>query len=675
MRRARLSTTAELPLWFATDRQIDLQHMPSKNRPQMSRRKEPSKDKQALTVEESQTSTSRMPNATGVAPSIVQEHREDAPAGWAEVQEKLAASSGLSVLLVDGRQPPALVASNNNSICHAFQSSLEYVSLCDPYCGDAHRRALTAGSAIQYKCHAGLQCFTMPVQIGREQNLAAIGGRAFVSGADYRSLVDRFRAGELNDLLGSKPFENVIFAEAQRLDQLSERLQKAARNFDAPAVRSRKGTSASELRAPVGKAGWGGTSDRFAGQRGASSARPSRGVANEREGGAPERDSKSSAVEHDESNRAGIAIETLDPAPDLQQEVDRLRGELEHRSHLAESLQRFLERISSRDPARTYSAILTHSKELLQAERASLWVFDETSNEISLKASAGFATIDFEASPTRLGEGISGRVLESERPLVVENLEKAGLAPAPAERNYRTKSFISYPITMGGRKIGVLNVADKESGGQFDNVDLSLLEIIGPQIAVALERAEWQERATQFQLMSITDPLTGLLNRRYLEERLTEELNRSQRYNYSMSCLMIDIDDFKNYNDQNGHQAGDVALKITAHALKATLRSADVACRYGGEEFCILLPQTTLTEAGVIAERMRQRVTETDYPYGKSQPLGIVSVSIGVSTFAKHIDTAESIIAAADRALYSAKRLGKNRIEFYVDNITRPLVR
>jgi diguanylate cyclase (GGDEF)-like protein len=228
---------------------------------------------------------------------------------------------------------------------------------------------------------------------------------------------------------------------------------------------------------------------------------------------------------------------------------------------------------------------------------------------------------------------------------------------------------------MRGRKIGVLNVTDKVDGEKFDDVDLNLLEIVGPQIAVALERAEWQERATQFQLMSITDPLTGLLNRRYLEERLTEELNRSQRYDYSMSCLMIDIDDFKTYNDLNGHQAGDVALKITAHALKATLRSADVACRYGGEEFCILLPQTALSEAGVIAERMRQRVTETDYPYGKSQPLGTVSVSIGISTLAKHIDTAESVIAAADRALYSAKHLGKNRIEFYVDNITGPLSR
>ena len=187
-----------------------------------------------------------------------------------------------------------------------------------------------------------------------------------------------------------------------------------------------------------------------------------------------------------------------------------------------------------------------------------------------------------------------------------------------------------------------------------------------------MERSEWQQRATQFQLMSITDPLTGLLNRRYLEERLTEELSRSKRYNYSMSCLMIDIDDFKKYNDRNGHQAGDVALKITAHSLKAALRSADIACRYGGEEFCILLPQTTVSEAGVIAERMRQKVAETVYPHGASQPLGRVSISIGISTFGKHIDTAESVIAAADRALYHAKSLGKNRIEFYVENLTGP---
>jgi diguanylate cyclase (GGDEF)-like protein len=169
--------------------------------------------------------------------------------------------------------------------------------------------------------------------------------------------------------------------------------------------------------------------------------------------------------------------------------------------------------------------------------------------------------------------------------------------------------------------------------------------------------------------MSITDPLTGLPNRRYLEERLTEELNRSKRYDYPMSFLMIDIDDFKNYNDQNGHQAGDLALKMTAHSLKATLRSADVPARYGGEEFCILLPQTPLNEAEVIAERVRQRVASTIYPHGKRQPLGKVSISIGISTFAKGIDTAERVIAAADRALYTAKSYGKNRIEIYQDTL------
>jgi len=244
-------------------------------------------------------------------------------------------------------------------------------------------------------------------------------------------------------------------------------------------------------------------------------------------------------------------------------------------------------------------------------------------------------------------------------------LRLEGYKPAPPERHYKTNSFISYPITIGGRKVGVLNVTDKAGGRTFDEVDLGLLDIIGPQVALALERAEWQERATEFQLMSITDPLTALPNRRYLEERLMEELNRSRRYDYPMSFLMIDIDDFKAYNDKNGHQAGDVALQITAHCLKGGLRSADVASRYGGEEFCILLPQTGISEAGAIADRIRQRVSTTQFPHGKTQPLGRVTISIGVSTFSTLVNTSENIIAAADRALYEAKNMGKNRVVFF----------
>jgi diguanylate cyclase (GGDEF)-like protein len=352
----------------------------------------------------------------------------------------------------------------------------------------------------------------------------------------------------------------------------------------------------------------------------------------------------------------------------LKSELERLRSELDYRLHIAESLQDFLERISSPDPAQTYNSVLTNTKELLEAERLSLLVFDEVSDELILRATIGLSVEPADVSRLRLGAGISGGVLKSGTPLLVQDIEESEFESAPGERNYKTRSFISYPLTIGGRKIGVLNATDKSSGGHFDEVDLNLLELIGPQVAVALERAEWQERASDFQLMSITDLLTGLPNRRYLEERLTEELNRSRRYGYPMSFLMIDIDDFKSYNDLNGHQAGDLALQISARSLKAALRSADVAARYGGEEFCILLPQTPVHEAAVIAERIRQRLATTDYPHGKTQALGSVTISIGVSTFAKDRDTAETIIAAADSALYKAKHKGKNRIEIYQDN-------
>ncbi len=471
----------------------------------------------------------------------------------------------------------------------------------------------------------------MPVEIPGEPNLAVIGGRAFVSGTDYRALAERFRAGELNELLERAPFENVIFSEPQRLTQLSSRVEKAAQAL-----------STSHAKEPI---------------EASSELKIEQLVQPEALLAVPV------AQARDDSFRAQTQ-------PDLQGEVDRLRSELQHRADLAESLKHFLERISSNEPEQTYVAILTQAKSLLRAERASLMVLDEDENELVMKAAIGLSVPKEDVARARLGEGIAGRVAESGRPMIVANAVSIRPFVANEKRDYKTASFISYPISMRGRKIGVLNLTDKTTGEVFDDVDLSLLDLVGPQIAIALERAEWQDRAAQFQLMSITDPLTGLLNRRYLEERLTEELNRSLRYNYSMSCLMIDIDDFKKYNDLNGHQAGDDALKIAAHCLKTALRSADVACRYGGEEFCILLPQTSLTEAGVIAERMRQRVAETGFPYGKSQPLGVVSISVGISTFARDIDTAQKVIATADRALYSAKNRGKNRVEYYVENLT-----
>jgi diguanylate cyclase (GGDEF)-like protein len=349
----------------------------------------------------------------------------------------------------------------------------------------------------------------------------------------------------------------------------------------------------------------------------------------------------------------------------LPLEVLRLRDELEQRARFAENLHSFGERINTTKPAETYEAILRMSADMLLAERSSLLLFDEASNELAVIAAVGPRAEVARDMRVRMGEGISGSVLFEGRPLVVRDVESGGHTPAPADRSYKTKSFISYPIAVGGRKIGVLNVTDKAGGGSYDDIDLSLIDSIAPQMALALDRAEWQEKASQFQLMSITDPLTGMLNRRYLIERLAEELKRSKRHDYAMSFMMIDIDDFKVYNDENGHQAGDLALEMTAQCLKSTLRGADVASRYGGEEFCILLPQTTLEEATSIAERIRKRVLGLRFPHGKTQPLGGVTISIGVSAFHRGLDTPEIIIRTADLALYVAKSRGKNRVEAY----------
>jgi diguanylate cyclase (GGDEF)-like protein len=559
-----------------------------------------------------QNNLAMVEESSAVGHEVLPVDSQGAPSGWVAVQQDLANDSGLSLLLVEGHQPPALAVSNNNSICQTIQSSPNHVALCDPYCGEAHRRALNAGKAAHYRCHAGLHCFTAPVQIGAGKELAVIGGRAFLAAADYRDVIERFRTGDLHELLAKDPFGNVIFSVAGELEELANRVMKAALDYDKPTAQSK----------PI--------------------------------------------AENEESST------TQKPeGPDLRSEVERLRRQIDRQSRFAESLQYFLDRISSTNPQETYLAILMNSKELLHAERASLLIFDEQRNELTLKAAIGIPAELSEVSPMRLGEGISGEVLEAGRPVIVSDMEAAGIEPAPSERRYKTKSFISYPIKIGGRKVGILNLTDKTGGGVYDEVDLSLLEIIAPQVALALERAEWQEKATQFQLMSITDPLTGLPNRRYLEERLAEEVNRSKRYDHPMSFLMIDIDDFKLYNDSNGHQAGDLALQITAQALRSALRSADVAARYGGEEFCILLPQTPLHEAGVLAERIRLRIEQTKYPHAKTQPSGAVTISIGVSTYSSTVSTAEQIIWSADRALYEAKRAGKNLIRFYRESVLK----
>jgi len=164
-------------------------------------------------------------------------------------------------------------------------------------------------------------------------------------------------------------------------------------------------------------------------------------------------------------------------------------------------------------------------------------------------------------------------------------------------------------------------------------------------------------------ILSYTDDLTGICNHRFFIHHLTLEVDRQKRYPSPLSLLMIDIDYFKNYNDANGHLAGDQVLKAISIIIQHAVRQTDMVARYGGEEFCAILINTNQEGAVAIAERVRRNVADTIFPNEKVQPNGDLTVSVGVATFSSRIHTVTDLIRKADNALYRAKRAGRNRVE------------
>src|SRR6204780_4159180 len=227
------------------------------------------------------------------------------------------------------------------------------------------------------------------------------------------------------------------------------------------------------------------------------------------------------------------------------------------------------------------------------------------------------------------------------------------------------KSAALVPLPRKDRATGALCFGSRELARFTRHHGTDFLSHLGAVAAVCIENAVNRARLLR---AGITDFLTGWHNRRYLQQRLKEELARAQRRGASIACLMIDIDRFKNINDGYGHLAGDNALKEVAHRIEAQIRSMDTAALFGGDELAILLPEASAAEAAKLAERIREVIAAQPFALN-SQISRNLTVSVGVAAVAPGRDEqdlkalADRLVADADAALYRAKALGRNRVQ------------
>ena len=265
------------------------------------------------------------------------------------------------------------------------------------------------------------------------------------------------------------------------------------------------------------------------------------------------------------------------------------------------------------------------------------------------------------------GEGIAGKVMELGEALLVENVENDPRIRQKNRQHYKTRSFVSVPLKIDDRTIGVLNLSDKTTGEVFDEEDLKLIQSFATHAAIVMERNALYNKSEELKKLAITDSLTGLLNRRYLYERLKDEVTRSERRKHNLCLLMLDLDEFKYCNDIFGHLFGDRTLKTLAETLVNTLRSIDIIARFGGDEFMVILPETAEPQALEIAKRMRSNIAKQvvlpdDSTLVRPRTL---TASIGIVCYPQHGDTLELLIENVDKAMYRAKNKGKNKIEVF----------
>ncbi len=221
------------------------------------------------------------------------------------------------------------------------------------------------------------------------------------------------------------------------------------------------------------------------------------------------------------------------------------------------------------------------------------------------------------------------------------------------------RTHITFPLTTEGEIIGALYLASAQAR-HYSGEEINMLSTVADRVAVAIENAQLHKET---KILTITDDLTGLFNYRYFQDCLKKELKRAERYRRPLSLLILDVDDFKKYNDTYGHWAGNLALKSLAILLESNIREkVDIAARYGGEEFCLVMPETDKKAAIEVAERVRCAIEENDFD---EEEMGIgskLTVSMGIATYPDDAGDLENLIRNADIALYQAKEAGRNQI-------------
>jgi len=333
----------------------------------------------------------------------------------------------------------------------------------------------------------------------------------------------------------------------------------------------------------------------------------------------------------------------------LQKQIDALRGLIE----VAKTV------VSTLDLDTLLQAIMVSAMKYSETPAGSVALYDSKKKELSLHAHCGLSADFIKVERWSLSSGgLTEQILKSGEIFIVSDTENSPFFHNPVAVKEGIRSLICVPLICQDDIVGILYLDDFVPR-DFDREKLELLSILSSFAALAIHNARLHNST---KMMAITDYLTGLYNHRYFQQILTQELGRARRYSKELSLIILDIDNFKSFNDRFGHAIGDKVLVSIGEIINGSLRKVDYAFRYGGEEFIILLPETCLENAFLTADRLRMRISAEAVHSVPEAAGSIITVSAGVACYPENGTNREDLFSLMDSYLYKAKSMGKNRV-------------